>query len=120
MFLFFINLNFSAGAAVDSKFNQGLDATGQSANYPVAAASNPGNFLAKMFGTVMSPMLFGVTAMLILIYGGWTLMMARGDEQQVEKAKAVITNTIFAMIVMFSAYAILKLIIPLWQFVVSI
>jgi hypothetical protein len=70
-----------------------------------------------MFGNVMTPMFMGVTGLLILIYGGYTLLMARGNEEQVEKAKTILANTAIAMIVAFSAYAILKLIIPLWEFV---
>ena len=114
--LLFITFSLPAGAA-DSKFNQGLEKTGLSAGYPVAAAANPGNFLARMFGSVLTPMFMGVNAMLILMYGGYTLLMARGNEEQVAKAKTIIANTVIASIVAFSAYAIFKLIMPLWEFV---
>lgn len=116
-FLLFVNFSWPAEAAVDAKFNQGLEKTGQSAGYPTAAAANPGNFLARMFGSALTPIFMGVNAMLILMYGGYTLLMARGNEEQVEKAKTIIANTAIASIVAFSAYAIIKLIIPLWEFV---
>ncbi|MDO8668000.1 MAG: hypothetical protein Q7K35_02775 [bacterium] len=116
IFLLFVNFSLTAEAS-GTKFNEGLKVTGQGAGYPVEAANNPGNFLAKMFGSVLTPMFMGVIAMLILGYAGYTWMTARGEEQKIEKAKDMIKNTIFALVVAFSAYAILKLIIPLWEFV---
>lgn len=113
---FFIAFSLPAGAA-DSKFNQGLKTTGESAGYPIEAAANPANFLARMFGSVLTPIFMGVNGMLILMYGGYTLLMARGNEEQVEKGKTIIVNTIIALIVAFSSYAIFKLIMPLWEFV---
>ncbi len=107
-------------AAAGSSFSDGLKNTSLEAGYPVAKAeSNPGAFFVQMLGGVLAPVFIGVIAMVILIYGGYTWMTARGEEQKVEKAKALITNTIIAIIVIFSAYAIVKLIIPLWQFVTT-
>lgn len=103
--------------AANSKFNQGLEKTGQEAGYPEVAAKESGNFLARMFGRSLTPIFFGVIGMLIIFYGGYTLMMARGNEEQVQKAKTILANTVIAFIVAFSAYAILKLIVPLWEFV---
>lgn len=117
IFFLLAAFSLSASGAANSGFVNNLQTTGEGSGYPVAAAANPENFLAKMFGTIFSPLMFGVLATIILIYGGFTLMMARGDEQKVEKAKTIIVNTIFAIIVMFSGYAILKLIIPLWKIV---
>ena len=101
-----------------SSFINGLKNTGEvGAHYPSAEAANPESFLLKMLGGTLAPIMIGVIAMIILIYGGYTWMTARGDEQKVEKAKTMITNTIIAIIVVFSAYAIVKLILPLWGFV---
>lgn len=109
-----------AVSSVNTKFNEGLEKTGRSdaAGYPVETIkNNPGNFIARMFGSVLAPTIVGVIAMVIFIYGGYTLMMARGNEEQVEKAKTILMNTALALIVIFSAYAIVNLIIPLWTFV---
>lgn len=118
LIVFFIFI-FQVGSVLAStEFNKGLETTGKASGaYKEEAAKNPGLFLAKMTGTILAPFFMGVIAMLILSYGGYTWMMARGDEQKVEKAKTIITNTIIAVIIVFSAYAIVTLIIPLWIFV---
>ena len=111
-------LIFEASPVSASSFTNGLKNTGEDgAGYPAAGAQNPGSFLAKMIGNVLAPVFMGVIAMLILIYGGFTWMTARGDEQKVEKAKTIITNTIIAIIVVFSAYAIMALLRNLWIYV---
>lgn len=122
MFFIFVFqvLPIYAGTSVDAKFIDGLKKTGgaEGAGYPVAAIEkNPGGFIARIFGSALTPMFMGVIAMLLFFYGGYTLMMARGNEEQVEKAKTILVNTAIAMIVAFSAYAIVNLIIPLWAFV---
>lgn len=109
-----------ASSAVDTKFIDGLKKTGgaEGAGYPAATIErNPGAFIARIFGSALTPMFMGVIAMLLFFYGGYILMMARGNEEQVEKAKTILVNTAIAMIVAFSAYAIVNLIIPLWAFV---
>ncbi|KKR91927.1 MAG: hypothetical protein UU95_C0024G0024 [Parcubacteria group bacterium GW2011_GWC2_42_12] len=98
-----------------SQFTNGLTNTADVAGYPAAGAANPANFLAKLLGSTLTPIFLAVTGIIIFIYAGYTLMTARGDEQKVEKAKDLIKNTVMALIVAYSAFAILKLIIPLWK-----
>jgi len=129
IYIFFISAAlfvflFSAppAAAGDSKFIEGLKKTGgpEGAGYQAEAIEkNPGAFMAKMLGGVLAPVFTGVIAMVILSYAGYTWMMARGKEEQVEKAKAIIMNTIIALIVIYSVFVIVKLIMPLWEFVTS-
>jgi hypothetical protein len=103
-----------------SSFTNGLTNAGEAgAGYSAAGRENPITFLGIMFGSVLKPGFIGVIAMIILSYGGYTWMMARGDEQKVEKAKAIISNTIIALIVVLSTYVIVTLIIPLWTEVVG-
>lgn len=119
LIIFFV-IFFQFIPALANTFTNGLENTAgtDGAGYPVAAEkANPGSFLAQMLGGVLAPAMTGVIGMLLIIYGGYTWMMARGEEQKVEKAKAIITNTIIALIVIFSAYTIVKVIIPLWTFV---
>jgi len=107
--------------AAESRFIEDLRTTagGAGAGYPdpEAGGSTPMNFLAVILGQALTPMFMGVSVMIALAYGGYKWMMARGNEQQVELAKTIITNTIIAALVAFSAYAIVGLIIPLWEFV---
>jgi hypothetical protein len=88
------------------------------AGYPVAAEqANPGSFFVKMLGGVIAPMMTGVIGLILLSYGGYTWMMSRGEEAKVEKAKSLIINTIIALVILYSAFVIVQLILPLWYFV---
>ena len=111
----------SAMPILASQFTNGLKTTAETSGYPAAGAANPVNFLAKLLGSSLTPIFLAlaVAGMIIFIYAGYTLMTARGDEQKVEKAKDLIKNTVMALIVAYSAFAILKLIIPLWEFVTT-
>lgn len=104
--------------AAQSKFIEGLKTTGEEgAGYPSSAATNPVSFISRMLGSALTPIFMGVVVMLSLAYGGYKWMMSRGNEQDVELARTIIINTLIAMVVAFSALAIVKLIIPLWKFV---
>ncbi|MDD4900990.1 MAG: hypothetical protein PHS62_02665 [Patescibacteria group bacterium] len=122
LYIFFILLVLSvlviqAGSVLaSSSFDNGLKNAGET-GMGYAAVTNPGNFLVKLLGSFLTPMMMGVIATIIILYGGFTWMMARGNEEQVEKAKTIIINTLIAIVVVFSAFAISKLIIPLWEFV---
>lgn len=50
--------------------------------------------------------LLGVIFLVLLIYGGFLWMTARGSEQQVEKAKEVIFSAVIGLIIVVAAYAI--------------
>lgn len=109
----------SATPILASSFTNGLTKTAQGGGYPAAGAQNPVNFLAKLLGSSLTPIFLAVTGMLIFIYAGYTIMTARGEEQKIEKGKDLIKNTVMALIVAYSAFAILKLIIPLWKLVTT-
>ena len=48
----------------------------------------------------------GVIFFVLMIYGGFLWMTARGNEQQVEKAKDLIISAVIGLIIIFAAYAI--------------
>lgn len=50
----------------------------------------------------------GVVAVVILIYGGFVWMTARGNEEQVRKAKKIIINGLIGLIVVLLSYAIVS------------
>lgn len=122
LFILSVIFIFQAGPALASaSFDKSLETTGKaSGGYSAPAAKDPALFLTKMFGTFFAPLMAGVITMLILSYGGYTLIMSRGNEQEVEKAKNIIYNTLIAIVVMLSAYAIVTLIFPLWQHVTNV
>lgn len=50
--------------------------------------------------------LLGVVFLVMAIYAGYGWMMARGNEEMVEKAKNTLTNAIIGIIIVMAAYAI--------------
>ncbi|MFN3302066.1 MAG: Mbov_0395 family pilin-like conjugal transfer protein, partial [Patescibacteria group bacterium] len=50
----------------------------------------------------------GVVAIVILIYGGYLWMTARGDEEKVRKAKKVLINGLIGLIIILLSYAIVS------------
>lgn len=48
----------------------------------------------------------GVVFLVLAIYGGYIWMIARGNEQEVERAKEIIKNSIIGLAVVIAAYAI--------------
>ena len=48
----------------------------------------------------------GVIFLVLMIYGGFIWMTAKGNEGEVEKAKKIITQSIIGLIIVFGAYAI--------------
>jgi hypothetical protein len=50
--------------------------------------------------------LVGIIFLILMVYGGFLWMTARGNEEQVTKAQKVIYGTIIGLVVILSAYAI--------------
>ncbi len=48
----------------------------------------------------------GTLFFVLIVYGGFIWMMARGNEQEVAKAKELITAAVIGLIIVLSAYAI--------------
>lgn len=64
--------------------------------------------LPEIIGQVISLILafLGVIFLILMIYGGYIWMLARGNEQEIEKAKSIIRNALIGLIVVLAAYAI--------------
>ncbi len=50
--------------------------------------------------------ILGVFFVILMVYGGYLWMNARGNEQQVEKAKTLITSAVIGLIIILGAYTI--------------
>lgn len=64
--------------------------------------------IATKIGDIISTILgfVGILFLILMIYGGLMWMTAGGKEDQLGKAKKVITSAVVGMIIVFSAYAI--------------
>lgn len=112
------NVWVSTVIAAESSFFQGLRATAeQGAGYQSMPKGGANRFISIILGRGIWPVLIGVMGTLLLCYGGFIWMMSRGREQEIERAKIIVTNTLIAMVVIFLAWAIVMLIMPLWKLV---
>ncbi|MCU0679464.1 MAG: pilin [Planctomycetes bacterium] len=60
--------------------------------------------IGKVVGAGLA--LIGLVFFILMIYGGFTWMTARGNEQQVTKAKELILAAIIGLVIVLAAYAI--------------
>lgn len=69
---------------------------------------NSGTYLSTRIGLIIGAVLsfIAVIFMILVIYAGILWMTARGNEQQVERAKTLLVQSIIGLIIVFSAYAI--------------
>jgi hypothetical protein len=65
-------------------------------------------FLTTKVGQVVGVVLafVGVLFFVLMIYAGVTWMTARGNEQEISKAKTMITNAVIGIVIVFAAYAL--------------
>jgi len=111
----FLSSVFSVSAAADSKFITGLKTTAGETGAGYDTGIKPMEFIAKLVGKALTTVFIGVTFLIIMIYAGFKWMTARGNEQEVESAKNIIIYAVIGLVVVLAGYAIVKLIIPIWQ-----
>ena len=104
---FFVCVNVDQVLGYDFEKESGLIDTGHEAGYEETITNGPMS-LPERIGQVISAVLvfLGVLFLLLIIYGGYIWMMARGNEQEVEKAKNIIKNALIGLVVVLAAYAI--------------
>ena len=100
---------FKAGLAIAGNplsENPFLDSAARGAGYNTDVDANTVLFevLGKVIFAVVS--MIGVLFILLIIYGGYTWMNARGDEAAVRKAKNIIRDAIIGLIVLATSYSI--------------
>lgn len=108
-FFIFCLCNFVLAANLQDAFKPGDSSTlgkvaGKTgAGYNTTSVS-PEGLIGKYIEIALS--YIGVVFLILMIYGGFLWMTAKGNEQQVEKAKSLITAAIIGMVIVVSAYAI--------------
>lgn len=73
-----------------------------------SGGENPDEAAQGIIGRLISAFLslFGIIFMVLMIYGGYKWMMARGNDDEVTKAKSLIRGAVIGLIIVLSAYAI--------------
>ncbi len=101
--LFFVAISANSVWATES---HGLDETANKAfdgNIP-NEGENPASIAGNVVGAGLQ--FIGGLFFILIIYGGLLWMTARGNEQQVEKAKNLIITAVIGLVIVLSAYAI--------------
>lgn len=92
-----------------------LDITGKLTNVGTSAGFSAATetSLATTIGTIIKAFLslLGVIFMSYIIYAGYLWMTAQGNEEQINKAKAIIRASIIGIIIILAAYAITAFVI---------
>lgn len=103
--LFFVN---SGVVNAQSNGYFGLDETARNAGLSASQGyeTNVSSIVGNVIGTGLS--LVAVLFFILMVYGGFLWMTARGDEGQAGKAKGTITAAIIGIIIVLSAYAITR------------
>jgi cbb3-type cytochrome oxidase subunit 3 len=92
-------------AAYDFENKTGLSNMGTGAGYtPNQKALEPAGVIGQVIAILLG--FLGVIFLGLMIYGGFTWMMARGNQAEVDKAKRMIESAIIGLIIVLAAYAI--------------
>lgn len=115
--LIFININIVFAQTAAEKFKSGLIYTGQEAGYPSSDLAVGESLLPYKIGKIIRAILsfLGVIFLVLMIYGGYTWMTARGNDQQVSKARSIVINSIIGLIIIMAAWAITYFAGVLWS-----
>ncbi len=94
------------GVYAKEAFEDGLKKTGAGSGHTELTEINKGpeNVIGLVIQTVLS--FLGVIFLGLMIYAGYIWMMARGNEQDVDKAKKILQNAIIGLVVVMAAYVI--------------
>lgn len=88
-----ISLNpFGGGATYGTLTNTGLGTTD-----PVVVAAQLTNVFLRVLGTI---------TILLMLYGGWTWLWARGNEEDITKAKDIIRGAIIGLLIILASYGL--------------
>lgn len=96
----------SAAGLEDAGSN--LRETGVQSYGAAAEAQSAEGYLPSLIGGIIqiALLVIGAVLLILLVYGGYIWMIARGDSEKVKQAKEIIINAIIGIIIVFAAYAI--------------
>ncbi len=70
---------------------------------------SPAVYIGKVLNIIYS--FLGLIGLILVIYGGFKWLTAEGSQEDIQKAKKIITNTIIGLVILFSAYAITQFVV---------
>jgi len=107
VFVLFFSISIQYVAAIDT----GLDTTAQKGYGVKNATAIPEGIPREIPGTIGKIVgaglaFIGVLFLILMIYGGFTWMLARGNEQEVTRAEDLIYSAVIGLVIVLAAYAI--------------
>ena len=109
----FLNIVFVAPIAVEaadkdakSLFNSSLNETAGGTGHLDTKISKAGALGAIGLVISVALSLIGIVFLVLIIYGSFTWMNSRGNEQEIQKALNIIRNSIIGLLIVVAAYAI--------------
>ncbi|OGH64549.1 MAG: hypothetical protein A3J66_01650 [Candidatus Magasanikbacteria bacterium RIFCSPHIGHO2_02_FULL_47_14] len=66
--------------------------------------SEPGLYIGTVINAALT--LVGLIFLVLMVYAGYLWMTARGESEQIDKARQIITASIIGLVIVLSAYAI--------------
>lgn len=102
-----LNLHTAVVAHADFESDTGLLTTGNRAGYygaGIPGTQSPADSIGLAIQVVLG--FIGVIFLILMIYAGYSWMMARGNQAEVDKAKRMLENAIIGLVIVLSAYAI--------------
>ena len=104
--LFSLCVNTAQTNAFDFKEKSGLKETGIATGH--TETGNVEKSIDTTIGGIIQAVMsfLGIIFLILMIYGGFLWMTAKGNEEQVTKAKNLIIAAIIGIIIVVSAYAI--------------
>ncbi len=115
LIIFILVLSFlfsqAAYASTFSEIMKGFGSTGKEAGYPQGSDGTPQKTFAQSWAIYINGMVVIMSAlfMIIIIYSGFLWMTARGNEEQVTRAKTWIIQAIIGLAIIIAARLIVEL-----------
>ncbi len=99
----------NAISAYEFAADSGLKSTANPAGFETDGAETIDSKIGFVVQAILS--FLGVIFLILMIYGGYLWMAARGNDEQVAKAKKLITAAVIGLVIVISAYAISYLVV---------
>ena len=109
--IFAISISNSVCLAYDFNKESGIKNTAEASGHTKSEIFTKDN-LPEAIGFVIkiSLGLLGVAFLILIIYGGYTWMLAKGNQQEVDKALKIIQNAVIGLIIVSVAYGLVNFI----------
>ncbi|MEK7508916.1 MAG: pilin [Patescibacteria group bacterium] len=87
-----------------------LKKAGETAGYDTVGSSmGPSALVGRIIYSFLG--LLGVIFLVLIVYAGYLWMTAGGEEQQIEKAKSYIKNSVIGLVIILAAFGITRFVI---------